>query len=95
MVFNFHMRHFPAIIAILEICKLKLIVVRLLRPNHTLQTLLGQRMDDAAVGLETTLDLTLHPHDETGVHSYIIVFGAADFVGHLEFGGGAADVGFG
>jgi len=49
-------------------------------------------MDNAAVGMVISLDLRLHPYDETRVHSHVVVFGPADFVGQLNFGGGAMDV---
>jgi len=52
-------------------------------------------MDNATVGIVISLDLRLHPYDEAGVHSHVVVFGAADFVGQLNFGGGSMDVGSG
>lgn len=73
----------------------ELVVLRLLSPHDTLQTLLGQRMDDSAVRVIIALDLTLHPHDQAGVHPNVVVLGALDLVGELEFRGGAADMGLG
>ena len=94
LILLFNVRHLP-IIVVIAIDLLEFLIIGLLRPDNALQALLGQRVDDAAIGLKISLDLTLHPHHESRVHPHIVVFGTTDLVRHLDLRRGATNVRFG
>lgn len=73
----------------------QLLIIRLLRLDDALQTLLTEGMDDTAIFQALSLDLTLHPDNEAGIHPDIVIFGAAHVICQLQFGWSAMDVRFG
>ena len=58
----------------------QLLIIRLLRLDDALQTLLTEGMDDSAIFQALSLDLTLHPDNEAGVHSDIVILCAAHVI---------------
>lgn len=70
----------------------QLFVICLLGLHDALQTFLTERMDDTTIDKALSLDLTLHPDNEAGVHSHIVVLRAAHVICQLQLGRSAMDV---
>lgn len=81
-------RETPAVVVIIVMVLFFLLVIReelglvgLFRPEYVHEALLRQWVDVSGCHASR-----LHPHDEAGVHPYVLVLGTAGVVGELQFG---------